>query len=79
MDINFYNTWEIATPDENLQQNDLYSCGVHMLIQAQAYVNNQKFVHITLDKTQLYRYKIAEDLLRKAESWPDFDDSFIST
>jgi len=77
-DINFYNTWEIATPDENIQQNDLHSCGVHILIQAEAYVNNQKFVHITPGKTQLYRYKIAEDLLRKAEPWPDTDDSFSS-
>jgi hypothetical protein len=77
-DIKFYNTWEIATPDENIQQNDLHSCGVHILIQAEAYVNNQKFVHITPGKTQLYRYKIAEDLLQKAEPWPDTDDSFSS-
>ena len=77
-DINFYNTWEIATPNENLQQNDLHSCGINILVQAQAYVNHQKFVHITPSNTQLYRYKIAEDLLRIAEPWPDSDESYSS-
>ncbi|CAF1364689.1 unnamed protein product [Adineta steineri] len=78
--INFEQHWKLATPiiDKKFQQTDAHSCGVHLLIQARAYVNNYKFVHIPQDKIRLYRYQLAEDILRQAELLSDSSDSEVS-
>jgi hypothetical protein len=80
-EISFDDNWKLANPtaEKKLQQTDAHSCGVHLLIQARAYVNNHQFVHIPDDKVRLYRYHIAEDLLRKAELISDDSDDSVST
>jgi hypothetical protein len=80
-EIPFQQNWKLAIPteDKQLQQSDIHSCGVHLLVQARAYVNNHKFVHIPDDKILLYRYQIAEDILRKGELVSDDSCSSVST
>ena len=78
--IDFHHLWKFAAPDHDprLHQHDLHSCGVHLLIQARAYVNNNKFIYMTPNLIQLYRHQIAEDLLHQADIHPDSDDSYSS-
>jgi hypothetical protein len=83
-DIKFQNNWKLANPDVDLklQQTDNHSCGVHLLIQARAYVNNSKFLHISANKTRPYRFQIAEDIINNREPTMHDDDtssSIVST
>ena len=74
-EIDFANDWNLITFDDQLsmQQTDNHSCGVRLLVQAQAYVNRVQFINITEDKILLYRYQIAEALLRRGD--PDSSGS----
>lgn len=78
-DIDFEHYWKLAIPteDKHLQQVDAHSCGVHLLIQAQNYIKNYKFVHIPRDRIRLYRYQLAADILRKAELIPESSGSSV--
>ncbi|CAF4693049.1 unnamed protein product, partial [Rotaria socialis] len=73
--IDFRTAWALSDPSEDfdLCQNDVHSCGVHLLIQAKAYTNRERHKPIPQDKINLYRHQIAEDILQKAE--PKSDDS----
>jgi hypothetical protein len=66
----FNNDWKLATPlqDLKLQQDDLHSCGIHVLLHAEAYLNQTRFSPINKKNIRLYRYQIAESLLRKADN-----------
>ncbi|CAF4016353.1 unnamed protein product, partial [Rotaria magnacalcarata] len=72
--IDFRTAWALSDPSEDfdLCQNDVHSCGVHLLIQAKAYTNRERHKPIPQDKINLYRHQIAEDILQKAE--PKSDD-----
>ncbi|CAF1043439.1 unnamed protein product [Adineta ricciae] len=67
--IDFENHWKLITfeNEPTMQQTDSHSCGIHLLLQAEAYVKNFKFLQIQGDQLQQYRYRIAEALLRKGE------------
>ncbi|UJR13059.1 hypothetical protein I4U23_000085 [Adineta vaga] len=73
--IDFTNEWKLITFDNDgsMHQRDSHSCGVRLLVQADAYVKKQQFVNIEEDKLLLYRYKIAETILRRGE--PDSSGS----
>ena len=79
-DIDFEHYWKLAIPTEDkfLQQEDAHSCGVHLLIQAQNYIKNYKFVHIPQDRIRLYRYQLAADIIRKAEPIAESSSSSVS-
>jgi hypothetical protein len=82
--IDFDSDWKLATPllDLKLQQDDLHSCGVHLLVQAEAYVNQTRFPLICKKNIRLYRYQIAEAILRKADdviTEADWESVSIST
>ena len=86
--LDIQNEWQLATPltDLQLQQDDQHSCGVHLLVQARAYVNKRQFSVINHDNVRLHRFKLAEAILRKAEltgsdsdySLSDFSHAYVS-
>ena len=67
--IDFNGAWKLATPlqDLKLQQDDLHSCGVHLLVHAEAYLNQKRFSVINKENIRLHRYQLGEILLRKAD------------
>lgn len=78
--IDFINDWQRVTPieDFNLKQQDIHSCGVHLLVHAHAYTQQHKFAHITSDNVRLYRFQIAEFILRNALPTRTDSDSSVS-
>ena len=79
-EINFLTDWRLFSfrSYNNMQQTDAHSCGINLLIRTEAYINQKKFVEIKADQVQLYRYQIAETLLRYAKP-PSPDSSSISS
>lgn len=79
--INFEKTWKFCTPSTelNLLQKDSHSCGLHLLIQTKAYINQQQLTTIPTEKIHHYRYQVAEEILRKADPIsPDSSSSSVS-
>ena len=74
--IDFNRDWKLATPlqDLKLQQDDLHSCGVHLLVHAEAYLQRTRFPLINKENICLYRNQIAETLLRKSVNVMTEDD-----
>jgi hypothetical protein len=66
--IDFISDWKLAIPTEdfNLKQQDDHSCGVHLLVYAHAYAKQQKFPEITSRNLRLFRYQLAENILKQA-------------
>jgi hypothetical protein len=66
--IDFINDWKYAIPteDSNFQQQDIHSCGVHLLVYAHAYIQQQKLPNITIENVRLHRFQLAELILRQA-------------
>lgn len=72
--------WQVATPlaDPPFQQDDAHSCGVHLLVQAHAYITEKKFSHISNGNVKLHRYRIAYTILRHADPTPSDSEDSVS-
>ena len=56
----------IPTEDFNLLQHDTHSCGVHLLLHADAYLQQREYSRITSKNIRIYRHQLVENILRKA-------------